>query len=275
MSTRKEEQERRRAERMAAEKAESSAERRRLMAGYIVAGALTLAVVIGLVIVLTSGGGDSGGDSTISADYPEEAHIQAQSGSVNDVPVDDREGTPAEPLADGDLEAAAKAANCELQLDLTDEGNTHLEPDAKVPAYKTNPATSGNHVTPPLMQADGAYSENPGELFTTHSLEHGRINIQYSPDLSEDEQLELKGIFDEDPAGVLFFPNEDMPYEVRPRPGHSRSAAKRTRARPRSTRSGTSATSIAARARKTSRSLRASALWRLSERERVPVWIGS
>ena len=51
-------------------------------------------------------------------------------------------------------------------------------------------------------------------MYTVHTLEHGRIKIQYSPDLSEDEQLELKGVFDEDPAGMLFFPNDEMPYEV-------------------------------------------------------------
>jgi hypothetical protein len=211
MSSRKEEQERRRAERVSAERRESSAEQRRLMAGYIVAGGITLAVIVGLVIVLTSGG-DGGGQE--SGDFPEEAHIQAQSGSVNDIPVDDREGTAPAALAQGDLEAAAKAAGCELQLDLTDEGNTHLEPTAKEPEYQTSPPTSGDHVSPPLQQADGAYSENPGNLFTIHALEHGRVNIQYSPDLSEDGQLALKGVFDEDPAGVLFFPNEDMPYEV-------------------------------------------------------------
>jgi len=214
MSTRKEEQERRRGERLAAEQRESSAERRRLIAGYIVAGALTLAVVIGLVIVLTSGGDDGGGENQTSGDFPEEAHIQAQSGSVNDVATDDREGTAPPALSDGDLESAADAAGCELQLDLEDEGNTHLEPDAKEPNYKTSPPTSGNHITPPLQQADGAYSENPGNLYVVHALEHGRINVQYSPDLSEEDQLALKGVFDEDPAGALFFPNEDMPYDV-------------------------------------------------------------
>jgi Protein of unknown function (DUF3105) len=211
MASRKEEQERRRAERLAAEQREASASQRRLMAGYIVAGALTLAVIVGLVIVLASGGG---GDGTSSGDFPESAHIQAQSGSINDAPVDDREGTPPPPVAQGDLEAAAKAAGCELRLDLPDEGNTHIEPNAKEPNYKTSPPTSGNHVVPPLMQADGAYSDYPGNLFVVHSLEHGRINLQYSPDLPEEDQLALKGVFDEDPAGLLFFPNEDMPYEV-------------------------------------------------------------
>src|SRR5262245_16251264 len=130
MASGKEERERRRAERLAAEQRESSAERRRLMAGYIIAGGLTLAVVIGLVIVLSSSGGDGGGEET--SDFPEEAHVQAQSGFVHDVPVDDREGTPPPPLKQGDLELAAKAAGCELQLDLEEEGSTHVELDPPV-----------------------------------------------------------------------------------------------------------------------------------------------
>ena len=51
-------------------------------------------------------------------------------------------------------------------------------------------------------------------MYTTHSMEHGRIEIQYNPDLSEEDQLALKGVFDEDPAGVLFFPNEVMEDDV-------------------------------------------------------------
>ena len=211
MAPSKEERERRRAERLAAEQRESAAERRRLMAGYAVAGALALAVVVGLVIVLASGDGD---DAVDSGDFDESAHVQAQSGSVNDVPIDDREGTPPPPLEQGDLETAAKAAGCELRLDLPDEGNSHVEPGAKEPDYKTSPPTSGDHVVPPRQQADGAYLEHPGNLFVVHSMEHGRVEIQYSPDLPESEQPELKGVFDEDPAGLLLFPNDEMPYAV-------------------------------------------------------------
>jgi hypothetical protein len=49
---------------------------------------------------------------------------------------------------------------------------------------------------------------------STHSLEHGRIEIQYDPDLPEEEQLALKGLFDADPQGMLMFPNPEMPYAV-------------------------------------------------------------
>ena len=210
MSSR-EERERRRAERVEAEKKQASAERRRLVLGYVVAGALSLAVVVGIVIVI--GGGDEGGAPEAS-DFPPESHIEPLSGSVNDFEPDDREGTPPPPVADGDLESAAAAANCELELDLEDEGNTHIEEDDEVPNYKTNPATSGDHIVPPRQQADGAYIDPVDPIFFVHSLEHGRIEIQYSPDLPEEDQLALKGVFDAEPIGTLFFPNPEMPYEV-------------------------------------------------------------
>jgi hypothetical protein len=210
MST-KSEREKRRAERLAAEKAATDSQRRRLMLTYVGAGVLTLVVVVGLVIVLTGGSGD---DAVNSKDFPANAHIQPQSGSVNGVAPDDREGTPPPVLQQGDLQEAAKAAGCDLQLDLKDEGNSHLKPSDPVPDYGTNPPTSGDHIVPPLMQADGAYSEFPEPVRFVHSLEHGRIEIQYSPDLSEADQLALKGVFDESPDGMLLFPNPDMPYEV-------------------------------------------------------------
>jgi hypothetical protein len=209
MASRKEEQERRRAERLAAERRESSAERRRLMAGYLVAGVLTLAVIVGLAIVLSSSGGD--GDTADSSDFPEEAHVQAQSGFDHDVPPDDREGTEPPAIAQGDLEISAKEAGCELDLDQREEGNTHVELQENFD-YSGNPPASGDHFEE--QQADGAWAEMPNQMYTVHSLEHGRINIQYSPELSEQDQLALKGIFDEKPEGSLFFPNDQMPYEV-------------------------------------------------------------
>jgi len=209
----KEERERRRQERIDAERRELAAARRRLIFGYVAAAGLALAVVVGLVIVILSGdGGD--GPQVDGKDVPEAAHVQIQTGSVNDVAFDDREGTPPPELQQGDLETAADEAGCDLQLDLPDEGATHIKPGDPVPKYETDPPTSGNHIQPPLQQADGAYSEYPGPQYTVHSLEHGRIAIQYSPDLPEKEQLELKGLFDESPEGVLIFPNPDMGHEV-------------------------------------------------------------
>lgn len=208
----KEERERRRAERLAAERAASAAERRRLILGYAVAGALTLAVVIGLIVVIASSGGGSG--EAEGQDLPENAHIEPRVGSINGFAPDDREGTVPPELEQGDLQAAAEEAGCDLELDLPNEGATHINEDDPEPNYKTNPPTSGDHIEPPLQQADGAYSEPIDPKYWVHSMEHGRIVIQYAPDLPEAEQLELKGLFDEDPAGMLLLPNPDMPYEV-------------------------------------------------------------
>ncbi|HXV53946.1 MAG TPA: DUF3105 domain-containing protein [Solirubrobacterales bacterium] len=206
----KSERERRREQRLAAEKAAAASDRRRLILGYVVAGALTLAVVVGLVIVFTSGG-----DSTNQVggeEIPEAAHIQVNSGFLHETTPDGREGTPPPPLHQGDLQAAAREAGCKLDLDLEDEGSTHITKESEIPDYGTNPPTSGNHN--PQQLADGAYSVMPEPWYFVHSLEHGRIEIQYSPDLPEQDQLALKGVFDEAPDGVLLFPNDEMPYEV-------------------------------------------------------------
>jgi hypothetical protein len=207
----KEERERRRLERLEAEKREAAAERRRLILGYAVAGVLTLAVVVGIVIVIAGSGGDD--EVTVDGEeVPEAAHIETDSGFLHGIEPDGREGTPPPALQQGDLQIAARDAGCELDLDLPDEGATHIESRNDAPDYKTNPPTSGDHWAEQL--ADGAYAEFPDPIYSLHSLEHGRIAIQYSPELPEDQQLELKGLFDEDPDGMLLFPNPEMPFDV-------------------------------------------------------------
>lgn len=202
---REEERERLRQARQERERKQSGSERRRLMIGYGLAGLFGLAVVIGIVVAIASSTG--GSDSS-------DAHISQASGSTNGVQPDDRTGTEAPPPKVTNLEKAAKEAECDLRLRLRDEGNTHLPSTASTPEYKTNPPTSGNHVEPPFQQADGAYSEMPSELNLVHSLEHGRLAIQYSPDLPEADQLELIGLYDTMYGAALLFPNENMPYEV-------------------------------------------------------------
>src|SRR4051794_36878617 len=203
----KSERERRRQERLAAEQQELANARRRLVFGYVVAGALALAGIGGLVVAL---GGSGGSDA--STDFPANAHVQVNSGFTHGYSFDGRQGTPPPPLQQGDLKTAAAAAGCELKLNLPNEGNTHITKESQIPDYKTNPPTSGNHN--PEQLADGAYSEMPAEWYFVHSLEHGRIEIQYSPKLPNSDQLALKGVFDQDPPGMLFFPNTKMPYEV-------------------------------------------------------------
>jgi uncharacterized protein DUF3105 len=218
MASRKEEKERLRAERLAAQSKGTGGERRRLLLGYVLAGLLGAAVIVGLIVVISSSGNGSGDGNF---DACANGHFQLQSGTPPAQPddktaseADCREGTPPPPIQIGDLEASAKAAGCDLRLDLPDEGNSHIQPTDPTPKYGTNPPTSGNHATSPYQAADGAYIDFPDPKFTTHSLEHGRIDYQYSPKLPEDEQLAIKGVFDESPDGTLLFPNPQMPYAV-------------------------------------------------------------
>ena len=201
---REEERERLRQARQERESSQESADRRRLFAVYGVAGLIGLLVVVGIVALIAGSGGGGGGD----------AHINQASGSSNGVKPDERTGTPPPEVKVTDLKQAAKKADCTLRLHLKDEGHEHISPTAPTPDYKTNPPTSGNHVEPPYQQADGAYSEMPGEIFIVHSLEHGRMEIQYSPELPDEDQLALKGLYETMYGGTLLFPNENMDYEV-------------------------------------------------------------
>ncbi len=221
MTTKKEQRERMRQERLAAERVAANADKRRLYLGYAVAGVMVAAVLAGIVVLIAGGGeGDEVAPGISSNEIPELAHVETLIGSVPEgIEFDGREGTTPPPVANADLETAAKKADCELQLDLDEEGNTHFSDDQKKVNYKTAPPTSGDHYGVPTETgsgalADGAYLETPPISRAVHALEHGRVAIQYSPDLSEAEQLELKGLFDESPEGVVFYPNPDMPFDV-------------------------------------------------------------
>lgn len=221
MASRKEEKERRRAERLAAERRESGSGRLRLIAGYAVAGLIGAAVLVGVIIALASGGDDGGdGGGGGSGDAPDNAVVNANVGVVPEgIEFDGREGTEPPPIEIGDLEESADAAGCELELNLEEEGSNHFTEEDREPDWGTNPPTSGDHYGVPTevgsgALADGAYLEQPSMARSLHSLEHGRIAIQYSPDLPEEAQLALKGVFEADPGGMILFPNPDMPFEV-------------------------------------------------------------
>jgi len=202
------ERDRLRQERIEAEERDSRSGSSRLILTYAIVS--TVVIVIGVVIFLLVSGG--GGDSSESGD----AHINVNQamGSTNGVQPDERAGIAPARATVFDLDQAAKAAGCKVELKLKDEGHTHIPQNSPPPNYETNPPTSGNHVEPPYQQADGAYSQEPKEIDTVHSLEHGRMEIQYSPDLPEKAQLELIGLYDTMYGATLLFPNDKMPYEV-------------------------------------------------------------
>lgn len=197
MSSRQDDKEARRAERIAQEQAAaaSAARRRRIS---IVLGALVAVAAVAAVIAVVAGGGgsDKGGDSG-----------GGPSGKANaTAPI------PKQKLAD--LAAAAKAAKCTLD-NPKDEGNTHVNEGTAV-TYKHNPPTSGNHW--PNAADDGNYvgQDPPPAERTTHSLEHGRIDLQYRPDLPQKQVNQLQTLFSEnDGYHVLLFANQtEMPYDV-------------------------------------------------------------
>jgi hypothetical protein len=210
--SRREERERLRQARLAQQR-QKGGDRARLIAGYVVAGLLAAAVLIGLVVVIASGdeNGVGGGDT------PENAHIDGTIGVFEGLEPDDREGTEPPEIQFGDLEESAQRAGCELHLDLPNEGNTHFS-DENQGSYKTNPPTSGDHYAGNEAgsgaTADGAYLSTPPESRAVHAMEHGRVQIRYSRDLPEDQQLALKGVFDESPGGITMFPDPDLPYAV-------------------------------------------------------------
>jgi hypothetical protein len=212
----REERERLRQQRLAQQSSQGSSDRRRLFLGYALAGLLAAAVLAGLVAVIASGGGDE--DVPGAEDVPANAHVQVEVGSFKGLEFDEREGTAPPPIQFGDLEESAKEAGCETMLGLTDEGSSHFSEEDKG-EYKTNPPTSGDHFAAPNeagsgATADGAYLTKPPESRLVHAMEHGRVVIRYSPDLPEDQQLALKGVFDEDPDGIIMVPDKDLDGQV-------------------------------------------------------------
>lgn len=204
----KSEREKRRQERIEAESADAGSSRNRLIVGYAIASTVVLAIAV-VVFILASGG-----DSDSAPEGDAHININTEIGSTNGVEPDNRAGTVPVAAKVTGLAAAAKKAGCVLRLKLRDEGHNHIPVGSPPPDYKTNPPTSGDHVEPPYQQADGAYTEMPAEIDIVHSLEHGRLEIQYAPDLPEKDQLALKGLYDTMYGATLLFPNDKMPYEV-------------------------------------------------------------
>jgi hypothetical protein len=198
MTSRREEKDRRRQERLAAEQAASEQAKKRRLYSIVVGGALALAAVAAIVAVAATGGGNGGGSS---GDLPDGQETFEGAASPP-------------PQAETDLFRAAREAGCVLRNPVI-EGRTHVPDRDKRVQYKTNPPTSGNH--DPIAAGDGVYSEPPTSITMkhfVHTLEHGRIEIQYDPSLPERQIDQLGGLFNDDPYHMVLFPNRRMPYKV-------------------------------------------------------------
>ena len=191
MSSRQEEKERRRRERLAREQAEakSAANRKRLQlaVGALLGLAAIAAVVVALVIGLggddeTTAGNGQPADATASAKLP--------------------------PQDTTDLDEAVKAAGCTL-THAEYEGAGHEEKEFAPSDYKTNPPTSGAHF--PEWYEDGVYAPGtvPNLGMLVHTLEHGRINVQYKKGTPAEDVSKLEALLAEQNEGyhMLLYEN--------------------------------------------------------------------
>jgi Protein of unknown function (DUF3105) len=192
VSSRQEEKRRRREEREARERAEKAAAARRkrlslALGGLLGAGAIAVVVV---VVVIGLGGGGNGGGGGDGGPGTAEASVQI----------------PAQEI--GDLDRAAKAASCRVTHPEI-EGATHETRDFTEADYKTNPPTSGNHF--PEWAEDGVYEPGNtpqlGQL--VHTLEHGRINVQYKQGTPQNTVDQLEALLAESSDGyhMLLYEN--------------------------------------------------------------------
>lgn len=160
MASRQEEKEARRRERLERERKEAAAAARKKRLQLVGGGVLAIAAVAAVVIAIVAAAG--GG-----SDEQEAASGSAPSAAAK-LP----------PQETSDIQAAAKAAGCTL-TNAEFEGVGHEEKDFKPSDYKTNPPTSGSHF--PDWYDDGVYEPGttPNLGMLVHTLEHGRVNVQY------------------------------------------------------------------------------------------------
>jgi Protein of unknown function (DUF3105) len=188
VSSRQEEKQRRREERLARERAEKAAATRRKRVQLAAGGLIGIAAIAAVVALAVSGFG--GGDEQEVAATPEAADVALPEQQI------------------GELSAAAEAAGCRVQ-DPEIEGAQHEDKEFQAADYKTNPPTSGNHN--PDWYEDGVYESGgtPRLGMIVHTLEHGRIDVQYKPGTPAETVRQLEAFLAEQSDGyhMLLFEN--------------------------------------------------------------------
>jgi Protein of unknown function (DUF3105) len=191
MASRQEEKEARRKERQELERKEAAAAARRKRLQLVGGGVLAIAAIAAVVIAIAAAAG--GGDDEQEASAP-------ASGASAAVKLPEQQTS--------DYEAAAKAAGCTLS-NPEYEGAGHEEKDFKPSDYKTNPPTSGAHF--PEWYDDGVYEPGttPNLGMLVHTLEHGRINVQYKKGTPAEDVAKLEALLAEQNDGyhMLLYEN--------------------------------------------------------------------
>jgi hypothetical protein len=200
MSSRQEEKERRRRERLAAEEeaARRDAGKRRLQwIGGALLAIVAVGVIVGAVIVPAISGSDDKGDG---------------SGPQPQTPTEVAAKIPAQ--QDTSLPGSVSAAGCALKT-FPSEGRQHSASPADW-TYKTNPPTSGTHNPVPAQDGVYPFGSGPNKGETTHSLEHGRIDIQYGTGVTRAQYAQLEALVGENQGyhQLLFRNQTNMPFAV-------------------------------------------------------------
>jgi len=190
MASRQEEKEARRKERMERERKDAAAAARRKRLQLVGGGLLGLVAIAAVVVAILAASG--GGDDEQEASAPAAGSAAAQ--------LPEQQTT--------DMAAAAKAAGCTL-TNPAFEGASHEQKDFAASDYKTNPPTSGNHF--PDWYDDGVYEPGttPNLGMLVHTLEHGRIDVQYKKGTPKADVAKLEALLAEQNDGyhMLLFEN--------------------------------------------------------------------
>ncbi|HEX8156043.1 MAG TPA: DUF3105 domain-containing protein [Solirubrobacteraceae bacterium] len=189
--------------------------RRRLVQ---IGGGVVVACAIVIGIVLAAAGPNGGNASTKAALGAASLGGRPAGFPAHTAPIPARKTR--------NLAAAARFAGCRLAHPKLEGSST---PPAHVDGhvvYKTNPPTSGDHN--PVWSSDGNYVgvRTPAPEHYVHSLEHGRIELQYRPGTAARTISQLQSVMKEPTrtdfgvdAGnggfaLLFQNNTKMPYAV-------------------------------------------------------------
>jgi hypothetical protein len=190
VASRQEQKEARRRERLERERKEAAAaaRRKRLQLGGGVLLGVGVIAAVAVAIAVGFGGSDSGSENLPDSTQQAAANLPEQQTT--------------------DYEAAAKAAGCTL-ANPPYEGAGHAEKKFTESDYKTNPPTSGAHF--PEWYEDGVYEPGttPELGMLVHTLEHGRIDIQYKKGTPAETVKQLEALVAEmnDGYHLLLFEN--------------------------------------------------------------------
>lgn len=196
MSSRQEEKAARKREREAQEAAAAKVAARGKRIQLALGGFLVIAILAGAgALVATSGGGSSKGTGKTTTPTASVA-------------------LPAVKITD--MKQAASAAGCVL-INPSIEGSTHV---TGLVNYKTNPPSSGNHNQVPADDGVYAPGNEPTKEHYVHSLEHGRIEIEYLPGTPAKTIAQMETVGNEELNGsagyhvLVFENNTKMSYQV-------------------------------------------------------------